>query len=53
LTHARIPLLAARDWVTEVRNGLERVKHHPVEQSAVLAEDLMHHAEWIINLLLR
>ena len=46
-------VLAARKWITEVKNGLQGVKHHPTEQSQQLAEDLMHQAEWIVDLLVR
>jgi hypothetical protein len=36
------------------RSALRKgVKHHPTEQSPQLVEDLMHQAEWIVNLLLR
>jgi hypothetical protein len=46
-------VLATRKWITEVKNGLQGVKHHTAEQSPQVAEDLMHQAEWIVNLLLR
>jgi hypothetical protein len=46
-------VLATRKWITEFKNGLQGVKHHATEQSPLLAEDLMHQAEWIVNLLLR
>jgi hypothetical protein len=46
-------VIASRKWITEVKNGLQAVKHHPVEQSPALAEDLFHQAEWIVSLLLR
>ena len=46
-------VMATRKWISEVKNGLQGVKHHPTEQAPQLAEDLMHQAEWIANLLLR
>jgi hypothetical protein len=46
-------VIATRKWITEVKNGLQGIKHHSAEQSPQLAEDLMHQAEWIVNLLLR
>jgi hypothetical protein len=46
-------VLATRKWISEVKNGLQGIKHHPTEQAPQLAEDLMHQAEWIANLLLR
>jgi len=46
-------VLATRIWITEAKNGLQRVKHHTKEQSPQTAEDLMHQAEWIVSVLLR
>jgi hypothetical protein len=46
-------VLATRTWISRIKDSLHGVKHHTAEQSPQVAEDLMHQAEWVINLLLR
>ena len=46
-------ILKTRAWISETKDGLERVKHHPDAQSPILAEALMEAAELIIRVLLR
>lgn len=46
-------VLALRKWIQAIKEGLERVKHHPTKQDKSHAEVLMNGAEVIIKLLLR
>jgi hypothetical protein len=46
-------VLATRTWISKVKDGLQGIKHNTKEQPPEAAQDLMHQAEWIVNLLLR
>jgi hypothetical protein len=46
-------VLATRAWISKVKDGLQRLKHNTKEQPPEAAQDLIHQAEWIVNLLLR
>jgi hypothetical protein len=46
-------MIATRTWISKVKDGLQGIKHNTKEPPAEAAQDLMHQAEWIVNLLLR